>query len=410
MKQQVFSFGGPPRSSPSPQKRPAARKRRRAGRQTLSYLLLLLVGAAIIITLSLTVFFKVEAVEVTGVTKYAVQQIIDTSGIKEGDNLFRIKDKSVIKRLKETYTYVEGVNLKRVFPGRIVIEVAQAEPMGACTTAGGFVIVSESGRVLELGSQSVPEGAMVVSGMYFYEPQEGRVLGQGYPQDKEKEAELEEEGFRMLKNLVEAVEEVGFDNITMVDFSDRLNIVIAYEDRILIELGSEGDLPDKLFFVDKIIRENLEPDFRGTLDASMAKSGDVWMTPGDITEELEKRRQLASQYTVDPAQEDGEGNNAPAGPEYPDLAVVPGTERKETAGSSPSTEGSPSQGDDSHREPAVVPGTERKNTSGGTPESSSQAEQKEEPSSREEASSGGRVSMDEMPVVSGTGRSEADEN
>lgn len=64
------------------------RRRRRTGRQALHYLLILAVATAIMAALSLTVFFKIETVEVTGLTKYAAEEVIQASGVQVGQNLF----------------------------------------------------------------------------------------------------------------------------------------------------------------------------------------------------------------------------------------------------------------------------------------------------------------------------------
>lgn len=55
----------------------------------------------------------------------------------------------------------------------------------------------------------------------------------------------------MLKSLVDAVEETGFERITLVDFTDRLNMLLVYDNRVMIELGSQANLPYKLKFAQK---------------------------------------------------------------------------------------------------------------------------------------------------------------
>jgi isopenicillin N synthase-like dioxygenase len=72
----------------------------------------------------------------------------------------------------------------------------------------------------------------------------------------------------MLGNLLAAMEETGFTSITNVDLSDRLNIQIVYENRILLKLGVEADLAHKLETVRHLVEEKLGPEERGTLDVS----------------------------------------------------------------------------------------------------------------------------------------------
>ncbi len=331
MKEKIITFGSPRRPSPNRSQARSANvkrlRRRRTGRQTLNHLLILIVAAAIFAVLSLTVFFKIEEIGVEGSTRYAAEEVIQASGVKPGDNLFRISAKTVTKRLLEAnLSYVDMVKLKRVFPAKLVIEIIEATPLGAVDTAAGYVVIGQTGKVLELGAQTLPEGTTIVTGMYLYDPQVGRKLGEGYdPKEEAEAAEQESEGFTMLSNLVEAVEHTDFQGITMVDFTNRLNMIVVYEDRILVELGSHGDLEYKLSFVKRVIEEELDPSFQGILDASLAAtSHEVWRSGHqDISEELDKRRQTAisqEEQEQDPLEQFLKQNN-----DNPDLAVVPGS-------------------------------------------------------------------------------------
>ncbi len=334
MKQKMISFGGPVRRSPQRADRTVTgnRKRlrkRRTGRQTLNHLFVFLVASLVFLTLSLTVFFRIEQIEVTGCTKYADEEIIQNSGIKIGDNLFRVSEKNVRNKLTQQYPYVEDVQLKRNLPMKLTIEITQAKPLGAVDTAAGYVIIGRNGKVLEFGSDTLSEDMMIVSGMYLYDPQIGHVLGQDYNEKDMKDemkAEIisrEQDGFRMLTNLVEAVEETGFDKVTLVDLSDRLNMVLVYDNRVLVELGVESDLEYKLNFVQYVITQELDAGFEGIVDASgAASSKEVWTDPADITAELEQMRINAQQK--EEQEEQSQGYIPPAS-ENPELATIPGT-------------------------------------------------------------------------------------
>ncbi|MBE6906058.1 MAG: FtsQ-type POTRA domain-containing protein [Ruminococcaceae bacterium] len=390
MKQKIITFGGQRRTAPARAQTAAAgsqkkRRRRRTGRQTLHYLLILLAAAAILAILSLTVFFKIEKLGITGNTKYADEEILAQSGVNIGDNLFRVSQSAVEKALMEKFPYIEGVKLKRSFPPRLTLEITQAKPLGAVNTAAGYVVIGRSGKVLETGVHTLPENVTVVNGMYLSLAEVGHRLGEvvskgditysadvasemeawrkekaekpnAKAEDKEKEwrtrsAESEEENFKMLTYLVEAVEETGFGKITLVDFSDRLNMRIVYDGRILIELGSEADLPYKLKFVQRLLSDELPADYQGRLDASTASSsGQVWELARDISEELAK---MQPEFAVVPAASDGTGSEPETSgnisqPDNPDLAVIPGSGSQ--ASSSSSTEQSSSAVSDASQE------------------------------------------------------------
>lgn len=406
MKQKILSFGPVRRSSPSRAKAAASgrrRRRRRTGRQTLNYILLMLVALSIFSVLSLTVFFKIEAVEVSGNAMYADEELIESSGIQIGDNLFRVSVKKVEERLIEKFPYVEEVHFKRVFPAKLVLEITQATPLGAVDTSVGYLIIGRSGRILEANAVSLPEAMTVVTGMYISSPAVGRRLGtvveRGeiiYPEEvqqtnafdqaeaaereeeakrqkisnkerdrirRQEAAEAEEDGFKMLTYLVDAVEETGFENITLIDFSDPLNMMIVYDGRIMVELGSEAHLALKLQAVEKVALENLADDFEGTLDVTMVGSStpaEIWSRPGDIQSEIDARRKF-----IEEAQEEEEPETTiwfqdSSNPELaldPDaLAAANSAAAKAAASSSSAASGPPEQASSSSRdELATVP-------------------------------------------------------
>ena len=180
---------------------------------------------------------------------------------------------------------------------------------------------------------------------------------------RQEAAEAEEDGFKMLTYLVDAVEETGFENITLIDFSDPLNMMIVYDGRIMVELGSEAHLALKLQAVEKVALENLADDFEGTLDVTMVGSStpaEIWSRPGDIQSEIDARRKF-----IEEAQEEEEPETTiwfqdSSNPELaldPDaLAAANSAAAKAAASSSSAASGPPEQASSSSRdELATVP-------------------------------------------------------
>ena len=359
------------------------RRRRRTGRQALHYLLILAVAAAIMAALSLTVFFKIETVEVTGLTKYAAEEVIQASGVQVGQNLFRVSEEKVNGLLTQQFPYIQEVTLKRSYPARLTLEVTQAQPLGAALTAAGYVLIGNNGRILEAGVDAVDPEVTIVTGMYLSDITEGRVLGtvveEGeilYPADMEPLEERDEAGrlksrsqleqeeqarrqqaaqeearsFQILTSLAQAISETSFGNITLVDFSDPLNMMVVYENRVIIELGSQVDLAYKLQFVQYVLEENLGEGFQGILDASTAASSkEVWSSSCNVQQELERRQltmEAAQAAQQRPAADPNEGVT------NPNLTVIPGS----GASSGASSEAGTVQEEETSSSQAAPPG------------------------------------------------------
>ncbi len=73
-------------------KRHRRRKKRMGG---FFYLLLVLFVLCAGVLVVANVFFKVEVVDVTGLTKYTAQEVIEASGIQAGDSLVKLKSEEI---------------------------------------------------------------------------------------------------------------------------------------------------------------------------------------------------------------------------------------------------------------------------------------------------------------------------
>ena len=286
--------GQRPTPAPSSRQRPAGRpdgggtprRRRRRGNYTLYYLLILLFVLALAITLSLTVFFKITAVVVTGTDRYPNEQLVLATGVEVGDNLLRISKSDISRRLTQ-YPYIESVEVKRAFPPKVVVTVTEATPLAAVGQPGNYVLVSTQGRILETGLVEVPEGITAAAGPQIT-GEEGQMVG-----------EEQEEYISMLADLREAILATGFDKITAIDVTDRLNIVVTYDGRVTIQLGSERDLERKLGMVYTIL-EDQEEDFVGEINATSPPN--YWVIP--------QRDQSSQSLFVDPEAPGQEGEGA----------------------------------------------------------------------------------------------------
>ncbi|MCL2057311.1 MAG: FtsQ-type POTRA domain-containing protein [Oscillospiraceae bacterium] len=271
--------------SNNPPNNTAGRKKRRrgTGKKTLHIFLLsvFFLGAGFV--LSLTVLFRIEAVLVLGSDKYAAEDLALDSGVSAGDNLLRVSSGRVRSALMDKYPYIESVELRRKVPSTIEIHITQCSPGGALKQGDDYILITKDGKALERGMILIPENIPLVIGMDAGDILPGEYLQNSRDNLDEQEtarAQKAQEALLTLRYLFDAMDESGFTDITNLDITDPLNIKIMYENRLLIELGSEADLPYKLEFVGTIIRDNLEPDARGIIHAGNARSRQVIVTPG----------------------------------------------------------------------------------------------------------------------------------
>jgi hypothetical protein len=218
---------------------------------------MLLFVAAVGTLLSFTVFFRIQNIDVTGSSRYAEGSIVEASGVRPGDNLFRVDRQKAAQAIVERFPYIESAALRLQPPSGLLIQVETAVPEAVLEYTGGYLLVSRAGRVLESGLQTLPEGYTRVVGVDVGEPQPGQTL------HSEAGDKLE-----ALRALNAAIESAGMEHIDLIDLTDELNMRILYQNRLAIELGSEGDLEYKMKFAQTTIAQKVDARFAGILDVS----------------------------------------------------------------------------------------------------------------------------------------------
>jgi len=111
-----------------------------------------------------TPLFAISEISVTGNTLLSAEDIIADSGIIEGENVFRISKRKA-KRALEPLPYIEGVEVKRKFPARVVIEIDEAKQDIIIDTPQEFIITTVDGRVLNKTEDVTELTAPIVYGI-----------------------------------------------------------------------------------------------------------------------------------------------------------------------------------------------------------------------------------------------------
>lgn len=226
--------------------------RKRRSNHSLYYLVAITLIIIVGLVLSLTVFFQVEEIQVVGDCHYATSQIIQNSGLAKGTNLFRAKTAKGEDAILSRMVYIDTVNIKRSLPSTLIIEVTPSVPTAYVWSQDGWLLVSRSGKILEA----------------FDEPKSDltQIMGAN-PVDTAPGAPLTSKDSgkgKVLTSLLETMEKLSFD-LDVVDVSDRFNVRALYDSRLTLELGSSGDIADKLAYVQKVIKEGVGTTWEGTL-------------------------------------------------------------------------------------------------------------------------------------------------
>lgn len=202
--------------------------------------------------LCLTMLFNVDRINIEGNTLYEELDLIETSGIEKGENLFEVDTVYAEDKLYSVYSYIEEVEVKRAFPNAVNIKIVEAIPFSVIEEADGYTLVSAGGKVLERGLEEVPRGMLSVRGLSTITSTE----------DDIKRMDL-------MKKIIGTMQKLGMENYNFLDLSDTLEITMIYDNRVKVNLGNELEMDYKLQFADNVITEKLSKTGYQLVDASV---------------------------------------------------------------------------------------------------------------------------------------------
>lgn len=270
------------------------RKERRARLTKIIAVLLSLVCGV----LALTAFFRVEQLEIVGLTRYDTQDVLNTFGIKQGDNLFFCDSLRGQKRLLAQYPYFESVSVERDLPSRMVVTVKEAQPIAAVnSTQGGWFVLDKDCRVLERTDQEGAKDAAEVLGLHT----PGAEPGQTLPAEDPNVLEA-------LKTLANGLDKVGLGGkATLYNLQDLDSIWFLYEERFAVCVGNTKNLDHKLAILQALVTgDQFSPSDKGSINLAL---GDRAITNTSLSAgEVEKtaRGQATIQHIENTSDDTGE--------------------------------------------------------------------------------------------------------
>lgn len=253
------------------ERRHKSRPRRRRGRFSGLYKLLsvLLVTAAV--AGACMVFFRVNEISVAGSARYSDQQIIDVSGIQQGDNLIAIPRGKIANRIIHELPYIRSVSIDWALPDRVVLTVKEHAAVAAVSDGSRWWYISAQGRLLE---QSAVQGPMRVTGLTAVEPEAGRDL---------EVSEQQQARLSYVLSLLSALEERG----AMADCSalDCATTGVLWLDYLgfRLKMPTTGDFDYYLYCLEQIFETEgsvVSREGSGTFDFTGA-DGRVIYAPGN---------------------------------------------------------------------------------------------------------------------------------
>ena len=209
--------------------------RRRKLKKNMLSILLALIVMCVGVVLVFSLFFKINTITISGDKVYSEKMVTDKSGIEIGENLFKINEEKLTEKLSKDLPYIKSVTVERKLPDTIIINVEAAKEVAAIATQKGFVLLDETGKVLDKNASILKENVAVINNVKLKEYVEG-----------ERVVLTDEKKTETLLKLFEAIKNVDMQLLTEIDLKNINDIKIKYDDRITFAVGSLTNIETKL--------------------------------------------------------------------------------------------------------------------------------------------------------------------
>ena len=250
--------------------RKVLRRRRIIRRLTALAMLLCVIAAGIYLTV--TMLFKISAIQVRtadGVVSeaggYSSEQIVQALGVNLEENIFSFDPASKAAALEQVFPMLENIRVERDYPGTVVIQVTEAQPAYTMQTSGGWLTLSASLKILS-SDAAQPAGLPTLYGGEPVSQTPGTQLSFEQPAPASSAASdsaasdsaasdsasgtAEEAGDKRLDSLntlLAALDALGMrGDVTRIEFADPEEMSFLYQDRISVLLGTLNELDYKL--------------------------------------------------------------------------------------------------------------------------------------------------------------------
>ena len=236
-----------------------SRRRRRRGSSGFLYKLLSVLVICACLVVALTLFFRVDTITVTGLSRYTAEEIRDASGIGIGENLLLLNKYTASGNITAKLPYIEEIRIHKQLPDTLQIEVKECSTPIALVQDGSAWLISAGGKIVDQVDASEAENYPVLTGCSLLAPSVGGELVLA------SEYSVQEESLLSLLSALDEADMMG--EIDGIDLEDLSVLRMGYLDRFTVKLPYNGDYPMKLKMLRLAVEsEYVQDNMTGTFD------------------------------------------------------------------------------------------------------------------------------------------------
>ena len=237
--------------------------------------------------LGLSVFFRVDTIAVAGADKYTPWMIREASGVNTGDALLSISEAKVASRIQMKLPYVDEIKVGIRRPGTVEIQVTELQVTYSIEDeAGGWWLISSSGRAVEPVSIDKALGYTRIDGLTIRTPEAGEQIravpgrmadGDGNPIEMDQ-TDADQQLAAVIGVMTGLEKNRIIGRITRIDVSSVTDIRLEYPQLLTVRLGDDQQLDYKISYLAAAVKQ-LEANQSGELDLTFEYTEDAIFTP-----------------------------------------------------------------------------------------------------------------------------------
>ena len=261
----------------NPLKRGVSNRRRKNRKRLAFFAVLMSVFGIAALILSLTVFFNIKKIEISGDSIYTDAQIVSASTLYIEKNMFTINKFNIISSMEKILPYIEKVSITRSLPGTVNIHVKPAQEASYIATGGGYVILSTQNKVLQNTKEKPQLPELLGSG----------IIGNTVGEPAEFESAFTEGIYNEILEVLPLIE--AECKITFIDISKTFKLTFQINNNIYVNFGNNEALNSKINMLNYILSQRNISENYGIVDLANTQSTKGTFTPVYTQEDYLKR-------------------------------------------------------------------------------------------------------------------------
>ena len=233
---------------------------------------------AVAVLVGMTIFFKVEEVQIAGAVRYDAYQLCEDSGIKIGDSMVTLNKRQIDARIRQKpeNAYIATIRIHRKLPGTVVISITEENVFYAARDyQGGWWLLNANGKVIDKCQEAQVDDYTKILGVTLAIPEIGAAAAAYEPvQEPDTEGNTvpvtvyAKDRLDLALSIIRQLEKEHFvGTIASVNVENINDIQLWYGTRFQMIIGDGQNLPKKINALAQTLA--LKQDYEtGILDAS----------------------------------------------------------------------------------------------------------------------------------------------